>query len=63
MQELAGRLEAQANLSGEDKLAVVTALQKAFIAGAKAAGSESGIGDWGLPWGDQWADQHGQDDA
>lgn len=62
MQQLVGRLEIQANLSGADELAVVTALQKAFIAGAKAAGSEPRI-EWELPWGDQWADQHGQEGA
>lgn len=61
MQQLVARLELSANLSKGDELATITALQKAFIAGAKAAQSESGIADWDLPWGDQWAGQHGQD--
>lgn len=62
MQQLVGRLEVQAKLSDADRLAIATALQKAVVAGAKAAGSEPGI-DWELPWGDQWANQHGQDGA
>jgi hypothetical protein len=61
MQQLVERLELTANLSGADELATITALQMAFIAGAKAARSETGITDWELPWGDQWANQRGQD--
>jgi hypothetical protein len=56
-QELHGRLEA--NLSKADEDAITTALQKAVIAGAKAAGAETEISNWDLPWGDQWASQHG----
>jgi len=61
MQQLVARLELSASLSGADELATSTALQMAFIAGAKAAKSEAGIADWELPWGDQWANQHGED--
>ena len=60
MHQLVSRLEVKANLSGADQLAVVTALQMAFIAGAKVAGSEPEI-EWELPWGDRWANQQGQD--
>jgi TRAP-type C4-dicarboxylate transport system permease small subunit len=61
MQQLVARLELSASLSGADELATIAALQMAFIAGAKAARSDPGIADWELPWGDQWAKQHGQD--
>jgi hypothetical protein len=63
MQQVVGRIENTADLSEPDQQAVVTALQKAFIAGAQAAGREKGISNWELPWGDQWANDHGQDGA
>jgi hypothetical protein len=63
MQQLVGRLELSSSLSGDDNLAIVTALQKAFIAGAQTAQREPTIHDWKLPWGDQWARDHGQEGA
>ena len=65
MQQLVARFELPGPLSGEDQQAVVVALQKAFIAGARtvANGDEPTITEWELPWGDQWARDHGQDGA
>lgn len=63
MNQLVGRLQLSSTLSGEDQLAIVTALQMGFIAGARTALSEATIDEWELPWGDQWARDHRQDGA
>jgi len=63
MQQLVGRLELGSSLSGADHEAIVTAMQKAFVAGAQAARTESTIDEWEIPWGDQWAKGHRQEGA
>jgi hypothetical protein len=56
MQQLIARLESTTEPSGADQQAMITALQTAFVAGGRQAGAE-----WELPYGDQWARDHGQD--
>jgi hypothetical protein len=60
MQQLVARIEIRSKVSGEDQLAMITALQMAF-AGANAAPIHPDISEWELPWGDQWARDHAQE--
>ena len=61
MEQLQGRLGMGVKLSEDDEEAIMTALQKAFIAGATTALAVPDITVWELPWGDQWASNQDQD--
>lgn len=61
MEQLQGRLGVGVKLSEADEEAIITALQKAFIAGATTALAVPDIKVWELPWGDQWANNQDQD--
>jgi hypothetical protein len=63
MQQLQGRLGVGVNLSEADEEAIITVLQKAFIAGATTSLAVPEIKAWELPGGDQWANNQDQDGA